>query len=99
MAQHPAPPANPCGICEKPFQKRRKYVTCTLCNSEVHIKCNDIEYTTYNKMKRKEISMCKKCNEQLPFSDMRDLEQLTDQEQPASDDMRLFFKSLNDLTE
>ena len=100
MNQHsPAHPANPCGICEKPFEARRKYVVCTLCRSNIHIKCNDIEYTTFNKMKKKEISMCKKCNQHFPFSEVRDLDRNSDQEHSASEDMRLFFRSLNDFNQ
>ena len=95
----PSPPANPCGICEKPFQKRHRYVTCTLCRSQVHIKCNNIEYPIFIKMKKKETSMCKKCSQNLPFSEIRDLGRNIDQEHLASDDMRLFFRSLNDFNQ
>ena len=42
-------------------------------------------------MKKKEVSMCKNCNKQLPFSGIRNFEQNIGQEHSASDDMRLFF--------
>ena len=48
-------------------------------------------------MKKKEVSMCKNCNKQLPFSGIRNFEQNIGQEHSASDDMRLFFRSLNDF--
>ena len=41
--------------------------------------------------------MCKNCNKQLPFSGIRNFEQNIGQEHSASDDMRLFFRSLNDF--
>ena len=95
-----ANPANPCGICEKLIQKRHRYVTCTLCRSQIHIKCNEIDYPAFSRMKEKEISMCKKCSQNLPFHDVRDLDYLnSDQEHSASDDMRLFFRSLNDFNQ
>ena len=44
--------------------------------------------------------MCKKCSQNLPFHDVRDLDHLiSDQEHSASDDMRLFFRSLNDFNQ
>ena len=42
--------------------------------------------------------MCNKCNQNFPFANMRDFDQIVDQEHSASDDMRLFFRSLNDLS-
>ena len=47
-----------CGTCSEKIQSRHKFVNCALCKSKIHIKCNHIEYNTYNKMnKKKEISI------------------------------------------
>ena len=87
-----------CGTCSQKIQARHKYVNCSLCKSKIHIKCNHIEYTTYNKMnKKKEISMCTRCNENLPFHNTKDFEHRNfNNEFFASEDMKMFFKSLND---
>ena len=41
--------------------------------------------------------MCKNCNQNFPFADMRDLDRIIEEEHSASEDMRLFIRSLNDL--
>ena len=88
-----------CGVCLKKIQKRHKFVNCGVCKSKIHIKCNNIEYTTFNKMKKeKEVSMCVKCDEHLPFHDLREREMKNfNQDFHASEDMKLFFKGLNDF--
>ena len=89
-----------CAICTKKFQKRHKFVNCALCKSKIHIKCNNIEYTTFNKMGiDKEVTMCIKCNrENFPFFDTREKEHTNfNQEFLASEDMKMFFRGLNDF--
>ena len=59
---HPSQHANKCGYCSRTIGITHKYVNCALCKSKIHIKCNNIERTAYNKMdNEKEISMCIKC--------------------------------------
>ena len=59
----------PCGICDKIIKKNNKYITCNICNFRIHIKCNQTDVKTYEKMKQIEQTMiCIKCNENnLPF--------------------------------
>ena len=92
------PPITYCGTCSEKIQNRHKFVNCSTCQSKIHIKCNNIEYYTYHKMKKdKVISMCTKCNENLPFHNSKDYEHRNfNQEFFASNDMKMFFKGLND---
>ena len=92
------PPVTYCGTCSEKIQNRHKFVNCSTCKSKIHIKCNNIEYYTYHKMKKdKVISMCTKCNENLPFHNSKDYEHRNfNQEFFASNDMKMFFKGLND---
>ena len=93
-----SPPALVCGTCSEKIQARHKYVNCSLCNSQIHIKCNHIEYNTYKKMnKKKEISMCTKCNENMPYHNSKNIDHKNfNNEFFASEDMKMFFKGLND---
>ena len=92
-------PSPPCNICNKKLQNRHKFVTCSICKHKSHIKCNNIEYTTYNKMKNTEVPMCISCNkETLPFFDVKQTNNKSyNQEYIASEDMKFFFNSLNDM--
>ena len=87
-----------CGTCSNKITPRNLFVNCALCKSKIHIKCNHIEYHTYHKMnKKKEISMCTKCNENMPFHNTKDFEHRNfNNEFFASEDMKIFFKGLND---
>ena len=90
-----------CEFCSKKIQDRHKYIVCALCKCKVHIKCNNIEYATFNKMKSNEISMCIICNrEHLPYYDSgTDARRDFNQEYVVSEDMKLFFRGLNDLND
>ena len=92
------PPVTYCGTCSEKIQNRHKFVNCSTCKSKIHIKCNNIEYYTYHKMKKdKVISMCTKCNENLPFHNSKDYEHRNfNQEFFASNETKMFFKGLND---
>ena len=99
MHQPPNQPAI-CGFCSKNINKRHKFVTCTLCKSNIHIKCNNIELTTFNKLnKDKEVSMCRKCNnDNFPFADdVRRDHEIFNRDFLASDDIKMFFKGINDF--
>ena len=87
-----------CGACSEKILTGRKFVNCSLCKSKIHIKCNHIEYTTYKKMnKKKEISMCTVCDKNMPFHDSKNIERRNfNNEFLASEDMKMFFKGLND---
>ena len=89
-----------CNVCSKKIQHRHKFVNCSLCRGKIHNKCTNIEYNTFQKMdKRKKISMCLKCNqENFPFYSKRNSNKKTyNQEFLASEDMKTFFKGLNDF--
>ena len=100
MHQPPNQPDSLCGFCLRNINKRHKFINCSLCRSKIHIKCNNIELATYNKMKRdKEVSMCRKCNnDNFPFADDLSREQETfNREVLASEDIQMFFKGINDF--
>ena len=100
MHQPTPQPVSLCGFCSKKIHKQHKFVSCSICKSKVHIKCNNIEWTTYNKMdKDKEISMCNTCNrENFPFHDVRERDhEIFNREFLASEDIKLFFKGINDF--
>ena len=68
-------PAFPCGICSKPVAKNHRAVQCDICDFWIHIKCNHISPTTYDKMKEETVLLwcCVKCtNESIPFSETPD---------------------------
>ena len=58
-----------CGYCSKKIELSHKFVNCALRKSKIHIKCNNIERRSYNRMdSTKLVSICIKCNkENLPF--------------------------------
>ena len=59
-----------CDYCKKTIAKTHLYVKCQVCNSKLHIKCNNMDRYAYKKLgKNKEIVLCALCNETLPFQE------------------------------
>ena len=57
-----------CGYCLNKIGTTHKFITCALCKSKIHIKCNNIERKSYDKMLNgKQVSMCIKCNTENLF--------------------------------
>ena len=46
-------PIYPCGICNRNIRQNHRYISCKICNYKVHIKCNETDEKTYNKMMKK----------------------------------------------
>ena len=40
-----------CGICSGKIRDDHRYIKCSVCNSKVHMKCNKMNKTTYDKSK------------------------------------------------
>ena len=95
-------PKYPCGICNKTIGKNHRFIRCNLCNFKIHMKCNETDEKSYNKMKNNETTMiCIKClEENIPFfsscnneikKDPNNLQNL------ASNSIKTFFKGLNEF--
>ena len=52
-------PIYPCGICNKIITRNKKHIRCNICNFRIHIKCNQTDEATYQKMMQYEESMIK----------------------------------------
>ena len=51
-----------CGICSKTIAKNHRFIHCELCNVKVHIKCDNTDIKTYNKIKTDNLSQtCTLC--------------------------------------
>ena len=51
-----------CGICTKTIAKNHRKIICQVCKSHIHIKCNNTDVNTYNKIMKLEITLtCYKC--------------------------------------
>ena len=61
----------PCGVCDKRVGKRMRAIKCDLCNYWNHIKCDGVEPTHYENLKKSDVSVdhyCKLCKEEIfPF--------------------------------
>ena len=89
-----------CGYCLNKIGSTHKFITCALCKSKIHIKCNNIERKSYDKMLNdKQVSMCIKCNtENLPFySGSKSSNFDSANESLVSDIIKMYFKGINDL--
>lgn len=40
----------PCGVCFKAVAKNHRSVNCDICNKWIHIRCNNIDKSTYEKL-------------------------------------------------
>ena len=60
----------PCGICQKEVKSKHKAICCDLCDQWIHISCNKLTKTDYNKMMNSNLLwFCKKClKKELPFN-------------------------------
>ena len=73
-------PRFPCGICSKNVGQHRKAIKCDLCGYWNHIKCEQIDDKTYDKLKKQDDStktnhFCKTCFEDnVPFQKLSDNE-------------------------
>ena len=67
-------PKSHCGICKKTIAKNHRNIDCLTCNSKVHIKCNQTDIKTYNKIINENLPQtCIKCKtEILPFQNLSD---------------------------
>ena len=63
------PDNDTCGICNKTVGKKQRHITCHLCNQKIHIKCNEIDAKSYEKIKQDETAIfCIKCYKEItPF--------------------------------
>ena len=62
----------PCGTCSKPVGNKHKAIQCDICNLWIHIKCNNIPTSTYEKLITDDqlTWCCTKCTKStIPFSD------------------------------
>ena len=51
-----------CNKCNKTIAKNHRIIQCYKCTSKIHIKCNDIDVKTYNKIKAENIpQLCYQC--------------------------------------
>ena len=106
----PKPPIikNYCEICTKRIGKNHKFIQCSSCNGNVHIKCNKIDLKTYKAMGKDELLICTKCqSDNIPFQNLTDLQFLaaskdlkTDTEvleevSVTSTSLRTFFQEIN----
>ena len=96
-------PTYPCGICHRLVGQTHRYIRCNICNYKVHIKCNETDEKTYEKMKNLDETMfCLKCNEELlPFfpSSNKNISIKTNETQSEhlQDSIKLFFKGINEF--
>ena len=93
-------PTYPCGICHQLVGQTHRYIRCNICNYKVHIKCNETDEKTYEKMKNNDKTMfCLKCYEELlPFfpSSNKNISIKTKETQSEhlQDSIKLFFKGI-----
>ena len=87
-------PNYPCGICNKIITRNKKYIRCNICNFRIHIKCNQTDEVTYQKMMQYEETMvCIKCNENnLPFFKTSQETNNILSMSPSNNSIKLFFK-------
>ena len=87
-----------CGICNKVITRNNKHFKCNICNFRIHIKCNQIDERTFQKMKHNDMT-CVKCNENnLPFLNMsNELNNDALSNLPTNNSIKLFFKGINEL--
>lgn len=66
----------PCSVCKKAVGSRHKAIQCDHCDNWVHIKCNNIDKKTYQKLQNDSTKwFCKIClSELIPFSKLDDIE-------------------------
>ena len=64
----------PCSVCEKPVVINHEAVCCDICNSWVHIYCNNICKKTYNNLKKDPTPWFCKCfiQKEIPFLNIND---------------------------
>ena len=93
---------NLCGYCLKKNSSVHNFVNCALCKSRIHIKCNNIELKSYNKMEiNKVIPICIKCNtENFPFyNEVKiNISETYNKELLISDNIKMYFKGINDFS-
>ena len=65
-----------CGLCHKTIGQRRKSIRCDYCDQLIHIRCNNINVSTYDKLVDDPTPwFCRMCiGSSIPFSSLTDLE-------------------------
>ena len=59
----------PCRVCTLEVEDHDKSVKCDLCDRWIHIKCADINYQKYGKLKKDPLVWyCADCTTAIPFS-------------------------------
>ena len=90
-----------CNLCAKKIQKRQKLAKCSCCNTNSHLKCNKMNNNLSTNLHNQNphIFMCLKCNQSnLPFYDTKERNHENyNREFLASDDIKMFFKDINNL--
>ena len=62
-----------CVVCHKTIAKNHKKLECSCCKKNVHIKCNRLNATDYDKFIKLKSFTCLSCTaDQIPFTDMPD---------------------------
>ena len=64
-----------CNICDKTIAKNHRKLSCSLCDKDVHIKCNTYSVKDYDQAKEANDFFCMKCiSDILPFSSLNDVQ-------------------------
>ena len=65
-----------CTVCTKTIAKNHRNICCDSCKSRIHIKCNNTDVKTYNKIVKGNQSVtCIKCQqENIPFQGLSDID-------------------------
>ena len=93
--------------------KNHKAIRCSICNYEIHIKCNKTEVKDYKKINDEDIFFCIKCKEEiLPFQSLTDQQFFVTSVKGINKDvensnlslfpptsLKTFFQGINDLNE
>ena len=82
--------------------KSHRFIKCSACNLNVHVKCNEMDNKTFEKLKSKNENLlfCIKCKEDnIPFFLNTEYEKsdLNEFQLQASDNIKTFFKGINEF--
>ena len=92
-----------CGICKNAIQSNHKFLKCNICKHKVHLKCNQTDKKTYERIRYNDDTIfCLKCNEEiLPFfpSSETNSNNLYSGKKLAhfSNSIKSFFKNINEF--
>ena len=105
-------PIYPCGVCSRTIGINHRFIKCSICNYNVHIKCNKTDLKTYELIKNNsEPKFCIKCQEDIiPFQKISDQQFFATSEKGINRDieglnfsifptnrLKDFFKDINNL--